>query len=286
MSTPDQEFERHRELMFGISYRMLGTVADAEDTIQETWLRWRRVDQAGVKDPRGYLVRAVTHTSIDQLRRAKARRESYIGQWLPEPLVTSPDAADTTLRFESVSMALLVLLERLSPLERAVFVLHDVFGFNFAEVAPLLDRSESAVRQLGKRARDNVRGVPRFPVDREQSRRVTERFLAACVGGDLDGLLAVLAPDVTLWVDSNGRSEGGPLEPLRGAAAIAGYLHSLAGRFPRNLTARPVDINGEDGGLFLDGDDLYAAFALGFADGGISAIRVVREAGKLSRLRV
>ncbi|MBP2327147.1 RNA polymerase sigma-70 factor (ECF subfamily) [Kibdelosporangium banguiense] len=282
-------FEQYRDLMFGISYRMLGTVADAEDTIQETWLRWNQIDRDSVVDPRGYLVRAVTRTSIDQLRRAKARREQYVGSWLPEPLLTGPDSAESVALADSVSMAILVMLERLSPLERAVFVLREVFGFSFPEVAQAIDRSEAAVRQLGRRARANVRGRPRFTADSMQTRQITERFLAACLGGDLGGLMELLAPDVTMYVDSNGRSEGGPLQPVYGAQAIAGYFASVAGRFPAGIRSRYVELNGSGSGLLVVGDEVYAAFVLDFApgpDGRVAAVWVIREEGKLSRIPV
>ncbi|MET0134048.1 MAG: RNA polymerase sigma factor SigJ [Kibdelosporangium sp.] len=282
-------FERYRELMFGISYRMLGSVADAEDTVQETWLRWNQVDRDSVVDPRGYLVRAVTRTSIDQLRRAKVRREQYVGSWLPEPLPTGPDSAEGVLRADSVSMAILVLLERLSPLERAVFVLREVFGFSHAEVATAIDRSEAAVRQLARRARADLQGHPRFPANGKETRRITERFLAACVGGDLSGLMQLLAPDVTMRVDSNGRSEGGPLQPIHGATAIAEYFASVAGRLPAGIRSRYVELNGSSSGLLVIGDEVYAAFVLDIApepDGRVEAIWVVREEGKLSRIPI
>jgi RNA polymerase sigma-70 factor (ECF subfamily) len=285
-STRIDAFDQYRELMFGICYRMLGSVADAEDTVQETWLRWNQIDRDSVVDPRGYLVRAVTRTAIDQLRRAKARREQYVGSWLPEPLLTGPDSAESVTRADSVSMAIMVMLERLSPLERAVFVLREVFGFSYPEVALAIDRSEAAVRQLGSRARANVRGRPRFPVGKE-TKKITERFLAACLGGDLGGLMELLAPDVTMSVDSNGRSEGGPLQPVHGARPIAEYFASVAGRFPAGIHSRYVELNGNDSGLFIVGDEVYAAFVLDFApDGRVAAIWIIREENKLSRIPV
>jgi RNA polymerase sigma factor (sigma-70 family) len=282
-------FEQYRELMFGIAYQMLGSVADAEDTIQETWLRWNKIDRTSVVDPRGYLVRAVTRTAIDQLRRAKARREQYVGPWLPEPVPTGPDLAESVALADSVSMAILVTLERLSPLERAVFVLREVFGFSYPEVALAIDRSEAAVRQLGSRARANVRGRPRFAAGDQQTRQVTERFLAACLGGDLGELMELLAPEVTMRVDSNGRSEGGPLQPVYGARAIAEYFASVAGRFPSGIRPHYVELNGSDSGLFLVGGEVYAAFVLDFAPGPdyrVEAIWVIREESKLSRIPI
>ncbi|PZS34705.1 MAG: RNA polymerase subunit sigma-24, partial [Pseudonocardiales bacterium] len=231
--------------MFGISYRMLGTVADAEDSIQETWLRWNKIDQSLIADPRGYLVRAVTRTSIDQLRRAKARREQYIGSWLPEPLLTGPDVADGAVRDESVSMAIMVMLESTSPLERAVFVLREVFGFSYPEVAQAVGRSDAAVRQLGHRAKINLQQRrSRFQPGPRESRRATERFLAACLGGDLSELMEVLAPEVTLWVDAHGTSEGAR-EPIHGATAIGEYLASIAPRYPDGIQFRYAEFNGE-----------------------------------------
>ncbi|TCO59775.1 RNA polymerase sigma-70 factor (ECF subfamily) [Actinocrispum wychmicini] len=282
-------FEQYRELMFGISYRMLGSVADAEDTIQETWLRWNRIDRDSVVDPRGYLVRAVTRTSIDQLRRAKARREQYIGSWLPEPLLTGPDSAESAARADSVSMAILVMLERLSPLERAVFVLNEVFGFSFPEVAAVVDRTEAAVRQLGRRARANVQGRRRFSAGGKETKQITERFLAACLGGDLGGLMELLAPDVTMCVDSNGRSEGGPRQPLHGARAVAEYFAWVADRFPAGIRSRYVELNGSGSGLFIVDDEVYAAFVLDFAPepaDRVEAIWIIREENKLSRIPV
>ncbi|GAB3444279.1 RNA polymerase sigma-70 factor [Actinophytocola sediminis] len=252
-------------------------------------MRWNHVDRGAVDDPRGYLVRAVTRTSIDHLRRAKVRRENYVGSWLPEPLLTEPDSADSVARNDSVSMAVLVMLERLSPLERAVFVLHEVFGFSYPEVARAIDRSEVAVRQLGSRARANVRGSRRFAASGQQARRITERFLAACLGGDLGVLMELLAPNVTMWVDSNGQSEGGPRQPVHGAPAIAEYFAAVAGRFPAGIRSRYVELNGSGGGLFIVDNEVYAAFVLDFAadeDSRVDAIWVIREENKLSRIPV
>lgn len=290
VTTERDVFEQHRELMFGISYRMLGSVADAEDTLQETWLRWNQVDQAAVADPRGYLVRAVTRTSIDQLRRAKARREQYVGPWLPEPLVTGPDVADDATKAASVSMAIMVMLESLSPLERAVYVLREVFVFSYPEVARAVGKSEAAVRQLGSRANAHLRQRrPRFQPSRQERRQATERFLDACLGGDLSELMSVLAPNVTLWIDAQGTSEGAR-DPLHTSTVIAQYLASIAGRYPAGLSARYATVNASAGGLMTAGGEVYAVLALDFVetpDGArIDAIRVVRTADKLARVSV
>ncbi|MFC4010198.1 RNA polymerase sigma factor SigJ [Nonomuraea purpurea] len=222
------DFEKHRELMFGVAYRVLGSVADAEDVVQESWLRWSRVDHDWVVDPQSFLVQVVTRLSLDRLRRAKARREAYVGPWLPEPLPTGLELEEGAELADSVSMAMMVVLETLSPLERVVFVLREAFQFSFAEIAGILGRSETAVRQLARRARSHVRDRRlRFHQDRRVCRQVTERFLAACLGADLDGLLNLLAPDVTVWVDGNGR-RGAAKTPVQGAAKVSRLLvHGL-----------------------------------------------------------
>ncbi|SMF50702.1 RNA polymerase sigma factor SigJ [Streptomyces sp. Amel2xC10] len=286
-------FEQHRQLMFGISYRMLGTVADAEDVVQETWLRWRRVDRDAVADPRGYLVRAVTRTAIDQMRRSRARREEYVGPWLPEPLLVSSDVAmESSLLGESLSMAVLVMMETLSPLERAVFVLHEVFGFSFPEVAEAVDRSEQAVRQLGSRARRHVRlRRRRFEPDRRQAREITERFLAACLSGDVEALMAVLAPDVTMWADGNGHAET-PRVPLHGAAAIAAYFASTAGRYPEGLVVRLHEqYDGSPAAVLATPAGVFAVVVVDVAEPAapgapprVTAVRAVRNPEKLGRV--
>ncbi|MBC7270064.1 MAG: RNA polymerase sigma factor SigJ [Streptomyces sp.] len=285
-------FERHRQLMFAISYRMLGSVVDAEDVVQETWLRWRRVDREQVADPRGYLVRAVTRTTIDQMRRSQARREEYVGPWLPEPLLVSSDVAvEKSLLGESLSLAVLVMMETLSPLERAVFVLHEVFGFSFSEVARAVDRSEAAVRQLGSRARRHVKGRNRrFRPDRRQARVVTERFVAACLDGDVESLMEVLAPDVTLWADGNGHAET-PRVPLHGAATIAEYFASTAGRYPAGLVVRMSEQYGDvPAAVLATPEQVFAVVTveLELVDGRpvITAVGAVRNPEKLGRVPV
>jgi RNA polymerase sigma-70 factor (ECF subfamily) len=221
-------FQDQRPMLFGIAYRMLGTVADAEDVVQDAWLRWAGADTGSVADPRAYLVTVTTRLAIDRLRRAAARRESYVGEWLPEPVSTEPDQAERTELAESVEFALLVVLETLSPLERAVFVLHEAFGLPFGEVAEILDRQEPAVRQLGHRAREHVRARrPRYDVDRAQRREVTERFLLAAGTGDLEGLSALLAPDVRLLSDSGGHARA-PRRTIVGADKVSRFLHAVA----------------------------------------------------------
>jgi RNA polymerase sigma factor (sigma-70 family) len=209
-------FDEHRALLISVAYRILGSVTDAEDTVQEAWLRWSGVNPSDVRDPRAFLVRVTTRLAIDRLRRAKTRRESYVGPWLPEPILTGRDVAEDVALAESVSMAMLVVLETLSPLERAVFVLREAFGMPYAEIADILGRKEEAVRQLGRRARDHVQERrSRFDTDESEQHRVTERFLEATSTGNLEALMAVLSPGVTLVADGGGRALA-PRRPIRG----------------------------------------------------------------------
>jgi RNA polymerase sigma-70 factor (ECF subfamily) len=193
-----EAFAEHRRLLFDVAYRMTGSVADAEDLVQEAWLRWSAVDSSNVDNPRAYLVRTVTNLSVNQLTSARARRETYIGSWLPEPLLTQPDSGQEAELAESISMAMLVVLETLSPLERTVFVLHEVFGYAHVEIASILDRSEPAVRQTATRARAHVaaRRPPIRTPATGYAKRAAERFKEACAGGNLNALMELLAPDV------------------------------------------------------------------------------------------
>ncbi|HEU5031325.1 MAG TPA: RNA polymerase sigma-70 factor [Spirillospora sp.] len=243
-------FEEHRNLLFAVAYRMLGTAADAEDAVQDAWLRWSAADRSDVQDPKAYLVRITTNVALDRLRSARAQRETYVGPWLPEPMLTSPDvAAEGAELSESVSMAMLVVLETLSPLERAVFVLKEVFGYPYAEIARALDRTETSVRQLGTRARKHVEARrPRFEAGGAERRAATERFLDAVVGGDINRLMETLAPDVTLWTDGGGKVRA-PRKIVHGADLIARFFAGIVDRpyegvDPADWLLRRVEING------------------------------------------
>ena len=215
------EFSAHRDTLFGIAYRMLGSVTDAQDAVQDAWLRWAAADRAAVRHPRAYLIRTISRLSLDRLRSATSRREVYVGPWLPEPLATGPDVAEEVAQADSVSMALLVVLETLSPLERAVFVLREAFELPYGEIAEALGSTEPAVRQVAHRARAHVAARrPRYASDPRAHRTVSERFLAACASGELAELVGVLAPDVTLVADGGGVARA-PLMPLRGATTVA-----------------------------------------------------------------
>jgi RNA polymerase sigma-70 factor (TIGR02957 family) len=285
-------FVANRELMFAVAYRMLGTVADAEDVVQDAWLRWSAAPRDDVADPRAYLARTVTNVALNRLRTARARREAYVGPWLPEPLLTRSDpdnAAERAEMAESVSVAMLVVLESLTPEERAVFVLREVFDFAHAEIAAALGRSEASVRQIAHRAREHVQARrPRFEVDRAQQRVVTARFLAAAVGGDLDGLLAVLAPDVTLTTDGGGKARAA-LRPITGADKVARVLAAYAGRSyqgfaPEQMSLELAEINGGPGALILAGGRVITAGTLAVAGGRITAIHLVTNPDKLEAI--
>jgi RNA polymerase sigma-70 factor (ECF subfamily) len=279
-------FEDCRGLLFSVAYRMLGTVTDAEDIVQDAWLRWSAADRSDVEDPKAYLVRIVTNIAIDRLRSAQARRESYVGPWLPEPVLTSPDVAEDVELAESVSLAMLVVLETLSPLERAVFVLREVFGFSHAEVAASLDRSEASVRQVAHRARQHVTDRrSRFSLDRAEQRRVTEEFLSATVTGDFERLLSLLAPDVVLISDGGGKRTAAR-RPLVGAEEVARFLVGI-GQRPydgvafEDMSIEVTDVNGVPGVVIRGGGEVLSAMAAEVADGRVHALHLVANPDKL-----
>ena len=292
-------FDEHRSLLIAVAYRILGSVTDAEDTVQEAWLRWSGVNPSDVRDPRAFLVRVTTRLAIDRLRRAKIRRESYVGPWLPEPILTGRDVAEEVALAESVSMAMLVVLETLSPLERAVFVLREAFGLRYAEIADILGRKEEAVRQLGRRARDHIQERrSRFDTDESEQRRVTERFLEATSTGDLEALMAVLSPEVTLVADGGGRALA-PRRPIRGAEKVAAFLLAVAteermARFLRSVGSEPIvadlrvrvaPVNGESGLLVVSGDKPISALVLDVSEGVVRTIHLVANPEKLAGVR-
>ncbi|MFE2046879.1 RNA polymerase sigma-70 factor [Streptomyces sp. NPDC059477] len=279
-------FERHRPVLFGVAYRMLGRVTDAEDAVQDAWLRWSAADRAEVREPRAYLVRIVTRLAIDRLNQIRARDEAYVGPWLPEPYAThfgesAPDSAERAVLADTVSLAVLVVLESLSPLERAVFVLREAFGFPYAEIAVMLDRGEPAVRQLAGRARRHVEERrPRYEVDPVRRRELTERFLAAATEGDLDGLMELLAPDVRLVGDSGGKAKA-PLRVLESADKVGRFLVSAGRQSIPGLTFRSVELNAGPALLVLSDGKPDAVFQLDIAGGRIQAVYVIRNPDKL-----
>jgi RNA polymerase sigma-70 factor (ECF subfamily) len=291
-------FEEHRGLLVSVAYRILGSVTDAEDAVQEAYLRWSGVEHAEIRDPRAFLVRVTTRLAIDRLRRARTRRESYVGPWLPEPILTRQDPSEEVAMAESVSMAMLVVLETLSPLERAVFVLREAFGMPYAEIADVLGRREEAVRQLARRAREHVRErQTRFDADMDEQRRVTERFLEATTGGDLEGLMAVLSPGVELVADGGGKAPA-PLRPVRGAQKVARFLFAVTterktARFLEAVGSQSSEevrvhlapVNGEPGVVITAGNEPISALVLDVAGGLVRTIRLVANPEKLTGLR-
>ena len=289
--TDAEVFEEYRGLMFAVAYRMLGTITDAEDAVQDAWLRWSAAPRADVANPRAYLTRIIANTALNRLRAVRARREAYIGPWLPEVLLTEagPDATERAELAESVSVAMLVVLESLTPDERAVFVLHEVFGFSLAEIAAALDRPAPAVRQLAHRAREHVQAHrPRFDVDWDQQREVTARFLAAAAGGDIEDLMTVLAPDVTLLTDGGGKTRAA-LRPITGASKVARWAVGVAGR-PligielSDLNLEPAEINGMPGTLSTAGGRAVAALTLAVSAGRITGIQLLVNPDKLTAI--
>jgi RNA polymerase sigma-70 factor (ECF subfamily) len=282
-------FEEHRPVLTGVAYRMLGRVADAEDVVQEAWLRWSAAERTEVLEPRAYLVRITTRLAIDRLRHVQSRREAYVGPWLPEPIATDfahtvPDTAERAVLAESVSLAVLVVIEALSPLERAVFVLREAFGFPYAEIATALDRSEPAVRQLAGRARRHVEErKPRYDVDPVERRDLTERFLAAAAGGDLEALLSLLAPDVRMVGDSDGKAKA-PLRVMESADKVGRFLFAVAQEPVREFDVRLVELNGAIALLALSAGRPDSVMQLEVLDGRIQCIYIVRNPDKLASL--
>jgi RNA polymerase sigma-70 factor (TIGR02957 family) len=287
MSTDERTFVEHRKLLFAIAYRILGSAADAEDVVQDAWLKWSAADRAQVADPKAYLSRIVSNLSMERLRSTRRQRETYVGPWLPEPILTSADTAEDVAAAESVSMAMLVVLETLSPLERAVFVLKEVFDFSYGEIASAVERSEAAVRQAGHRARNHVQARrPRFEADRGKKRAVTERFFAAATGGDINDLMQLLAPDVTLWTDGGGKVRQA-LRPVEGMAKVAAWLAGVTKRPYEgveiaDMTAEVVDINGGPGIVFSASGRVIATLTVELdADGRVAVIHNVANPDKL-----
>ncbi|TDW95031.1 RNA polymerase sigma-70 factor (ECF subfamily) [Kribbella pratensis] len=277
-------FTEHRGLLYAVAYRLLGSVADAQDVVQDAWLRWSRVDADSVDDAEGYLVRVTTRLAIDRLRSAAVRRESYVGPWLPEPMLTTPDTADHVVRADDVSTAVLLVLEALSPTERAVFVLNEAFGYSYTDIAGILGRQVADVRQLAHRARKAVAARRRrYDTDRTTQREVTERFLAACLDGDVETLMAVLAPDVTLLSDGGGLT-GAPRKPIYGPLYVARAFVVLYERRPAGTQLKLAELNGAPGIVIQSDDGPVLAITLHLVDGAVQALQVVSNPAKLTGL--
>ena len=286
--TPDEElareFAEHRGVLVGAAYRVVGSASDAEDVVQEAWLRWSVADRGDVRDPRAYLIRITTRLALNRLRQQRSRREQYVGPWLPEPIAAEGDPADVAEVADSVSMAMLVVLETLSPLERAAFVLREVFDLPFGEIAETLGRSESAVRQLAHRARAHVHArQPRHRVDKARHTEVTAKFLEATLSGDVTRVVSLLAPDVELVSDGGGKRQAA-LRPLNGPDKVARWLIGVRRDvLAADLELRLTSLNGEPAFVAYAGDEVDS---VGFLEvdelDRITQIYVVRNPDKLT----
>ncbi|MFC5180412.1 RNA polymerase sigma-70 factor [Actinomadura harenae] len=276
-----EAFVAHRNLLFTVAYEMLGSAADAEDVLQETWLRWTGVDHDEVREPRAYLVRITTRQALSRLRTVGRRRESYVGPWLPEPLLTTPDVADDVELADSVSMAMLLVLETLAPTERAVFVLREVFDLGYDEIAEAVGKAPANVRQIAHRARAHVAARrPRAEVSADQRRDAVEAFRQATTTGDLQGLLDVLAPDVVMLTDGGGIVHAA-LEPFVGIDTVAGLLSRLL--MPFELES--AEVNGHPALVLYREGEVDAVIGVHVQDGLIKGLYVVRNPEKLSGIR-
>lgn len=276
------DFERHRGFLAGLAYRMLGSVAEAEDVVQDAYLRWREVERAAVEEPRAYLARVVSRLCLDRLKSASHRREEYVGTWLPEPVVAGP--AQTLA--EDLSVALLLALERLSPLERAAFLLHDVFDMEYAAVAAAIDRGEAACRQLVARARGHIRQEhPRYAPTDAEARRLADAFVAAAATGDVDGLARLLA-DEAVWYSDGGGKRASALKPVVGKDRILRFYEGLWAKGTSTFSgfrARAVTLNGLPGFVIQTAEGTET-LALETANGLIVALYAVRNPDKVRHL--
>jgi RNA polymerase sigma-70 factor (TIGR02957 family) len=279
----DEPFLTHRSLLFTVAYEMLGSAADAEDVVQETWLRWADTVRDEVRDPRAYLVRILTRQALNRLRSVSRRREDYVGQWLPEPLLTSPDVAEDVELAESVSIAMLTVLETLGPAERAVFVLREVFDVSYDEIAEAVGKSAATVRQIAHRARAHVAARrPRVQVSRTEQQQVVQRFLAALTTGDVQGLMDVLAPDVVLVADGGGLAPA-VRHPVEGIQRVAALLGRFA-EFAPDAQVATVLLNGAVAARIDPSGELNTAITFVVENGRIARIYAIRNPHKLERL--
>jgi RNA polymerase sigma-70 factor (ECF subfamily) len=281
-----QVFNEYRPLLFGIAYRMLGSAMDAEDLVQETFLRWQQAREQPVESPRAYLATIITRLSIDRLRSAQSQREQYVGPWLPEPLLTGemPAMTESLEMAESISTAFLLVLQTLSPIERAVFLLRQVFGYEYAEIAQIVDKSESNVRQLVHRAQTHVRRQrPRFETTRAEQEQVVAQFGVACATGNLEGLLELLAPDVVLQADSGGKVHAAR-QPIRGADRVARFIFGLLDKVPADFASEAAEINGQPAFVSYMGGKPYNVTMFEISKGRVQAINIVINPDKLRRI--
>ena len=280
----DDPFVTHRNLLFTVAYEILGSAVDAEDVLQESWLRWADVDKEQVREPRAYLVRVVTRQALNHLRSVSRRREEYVGEWLPEPLLTSPDVADDVELAESVSIAMLTVLETLGPTERAVFVLREVFDVPYDEIAEAVGKTPAAVRQIAHRAKDHVAARrPRIQVARHEQERVIERFLAALNTGDVQGLMDVMAPDVVLVADGGGVVTAA-VRPIVGTEKLGAFFAAGLAALGEGLVGSPMWLNGAPGARVEVDGALVGVISLTVENGRVTRIHSIVNPQKLARL--
>ena len=285
-------FEEYRSLLFAIAYRMLGSAMEAEDIVQEAYLRYRATPPGSIRTLKSYLTTIVHHLCINHLKSAEVRRESYVGPWLPEPIITGDGASllsplrQLTDR-ESISMAFLVLLESLSPLERAVFLLREVFDYEYAEIAQITGRDETACRQLFSRAKRHIsEHRPRFPASPEAHAKMVGSFMDACVAGDMDGLMSLLAEDVTSWSDSGGKVQGAARHPLHGREKVARAIISMLGRAPEGTTIEVIEANSLPALLIRIKEQIVSVVTLEVEGDVIHTLRNVANPDKLAHLKL
>ncbi|MEU9107440.1 RNA polymerase sigma-70 factor [Streptomyces xanthophaeus] len=279
-----EAFITHRNLLFTVAYEILGSAADAEDVLQETWLRWAEVDLAQVRDQRAFLVRITTRRALDRLRALRRRKETYVGPWLPEPLLTSPDVAENAELAESLSMAVMLVLETLSPTERAVFVLREVFDVGYEEIAEAVGKTPATVRQIAHRSRKHVDARrPREVVSPRQARAAVASFQHAVETGDLQGVLDVLAPDVVLISDGGG-VRSAALRPITGIAKVVRLLLVGLGDKEGTLTGEPTTANGDPALLLRVDGEIDSVMALQVEDGLVTGIYFIRNPDKLTHI--
>jgi RNA polymerase sigma-70 factor (TIGR02957 family) len=280
-----EAFTAHRNLLFTVAYEMLGSAADAEDVLQETWLRWAGVDLAAVRDARAYLVRITARQALARLRTIGRRKESYVGPWLPEPLLTAPDVAEDVELADSVSMGMLLVLETLTPNERAVFVLREVFAFDYEEIAEAVDKNPAAVRQIAHRARAHVAARrPRGIVSPAETRDALDAFHRAVETGDLQGLLDILAPDVVLLGDGGGVKQA-VARPIVGADKVARLLTTGLGRVDAEVSLQPAQVNGYPALILRLNGETDTVVAVRVDNGLITGLYAIRNPAKLSHIQ-
>lgn len=287
----DTIFERHRARAFGVAYRILGSASDAEDVVQEAWFRWRRSDVSAIRNPEAWLVTTVARLGIDELRAARARRETYVGSWLPEPIVsaaleTEPTPEERLSLADDISMALLHLLERLAPEERAAFLLHDAFDYDYGELAALLGKSEAACRQAVSRARKRVQDAhPRFDTSAREHLRLANAFSAAIASADPQALIDCLSEDVVFYSDGGGKAIAA-LNPLFGPDHVTRFFMGILKKRPKNFVTLPATVNGLPGFVMKDENGVHSALSFGVSGGRISTLYMIRNPDKLTRIEL